>query len=81
MTASDLYRECFWCGHAYDIWRNEACPNCGSRLETDGLGGLAGPFNQRPDYNGPDFSKQIEERQALADEREKERNRKRPAEG
>lgn len=56
MAASDMYRDCFWCGFVYDLWRNDGCPNCGSRLETDGLGALAGEFNKRPDYNGPDLS-------------------------
>ena len=69
MSASDLYRDCFWCGRVYDIWREEACPACGSRLETDGrLGPLAGEFNKRPDYNGPDFTEWLKERQAQSDE-------------
>jgi len=79
MTASDLYRDCFWCGTAYDIWRHNSCPICGSRLETDGLGGLAGPFNQRPDYKGPDYTQTLEERQARITAREQERDGKRPA--
>ena len=69
MAASDLYRDCFWCGRVYDIWREEACPSCGSRLETDGrLGLLAGEHNKRPDYNGPDMTAWLEERQAQSDE-------------
>lgn len=55
MTASELYRDCFWCGHVYDFWREEACPQCLSRLETDGPGILATAENQRPDYNGPQY--------------------------
>jgi len=68
MKASQLYRDCFWCGKVYDIWREEACPTCGSRLETDGLGYAAGEHNKRPDYSGPDFSEWLAERQAKSDE-------------
>jgi hypothetical protein len=70
MAGSDLYRDCFWCGMVYDIWRHARCPECGSGLETDGLGGLAGPFNQRPDYSGPDYTLQLAERQARIESRE-----------
>jgi len=68
MTASDLYRDCFWCGRVYDFWRHEACPNCGSRLEQDGLGSLAGDFNKRPDYKGPDLTDDLKLRQEKSDE-------------
>lgn len=56
MTASDLYRDCFWCGYVYDFWREEACKRCASQTETEGPGRLASELNRRPDYNGPDFS-------------------------
>jgi len=68
MTASELYRDCFWCGKVYDFWRNEGCPACGSRLEADALGGLAGEYNKRPDYDGPDPTDALEARQAIAEE-------------
>jgi hypothetical protein len=68
MAASDLYRDCFWCGLVYDLWRHDGCPECGSRLETDEhLGPLAGEYNKRPDYSGPDFTAWLEERQAELD--------------
>jgi hypothetical protein len=64
MAASDLYRDCFWCGLVYDIHIQECCPACGSRLETDGhIGPLAGEYNRRPDYNGPEFTAWLEQRQ------------------
>jgi len=57
MTASGTHKDCFWCGTVYDFWREEACPQCLSRLETDGPGSEAGEHNKRPDYNGPDFTR------------------------
>jgi len=68
MKPTDLYRDCFWCGRVYDIWREEACPSCCSRLEAEGPGSMAGEWNKRPDYNGPDFTEWLEERQAKSDE-------------
>ena len=71
MAGSDLYRDCFWCGHVYDIWRHACCPECGSGIDGSGwLGGLAGRFNQRLDYSGPDYTQELTERQAKIDERE-----------
>jgi hypothetical protein len=67
MSGKDLYRDCFWCGFVYDIWQHTRCPECGSRLETEGIGGMAGPFNRRKDYNGPDYSEQLAARQAQMD--------------
>ena len=57
MTASNTHKDCFWCGYVYDFWREEACPQCGSRLETDGPGTGATAENQRPDYSGPQYKK------------------------
>jgi hypothetical protein len=67
MTASELYRDCFWCGKVYDFWRHDGCPRCGSKLETDGLGSLAGDYNKRPDYVGPDLTDALEARQAISE--------------
>ena len=65
MTASDAYTDCFWCGKVYDLWREEACPGCGSRLDTQAihLGSAAGEHNKRPDYNGPDVTDMLNERE------------------
>lgn len=56
MTASDYYRDCFWCGYIYEPIRFPCCPECGSRLEKDGLGALAGEYNKKVEYKGPDLS-------------------------
>jgi len=75
MAASDIYTDCFWCGLVYDIYRHTSCPGCGSHLQQNyRLGGLAGEFNKRPDYNGPDFTDQLAERQARITAREQELN-------
>lgn len=56
MTASEFARECFWCGRVYETLRHPCCPECGSRLETDGLGALAGKYNRKIEYKGPDLT-------------------------
>lgn len=73
MTASEYHRDCFWCGHVYETLRHPCCPECGSRLENNGLGALAGEFNRRVDYKGPDLSGEEAARKERRGKRQAER--------
>jgi hypothetical protein len=67
-VSENFSRDCFWCGLVYDTYANPCCISCGSRLEQDALGPLAGEFNKRPDYSGPDMTDKLAERERRVSE-------------